>query len=295
MQMKAMSASVVVVLAVLLQYGQCEASEIYLESGGIVVGEAEAFSRRTNIGSEGWIIKPTEVSAVDTANGGPIISSARGGAYIQGLPNTDAGFEPLVGPSVEYDFLISTPGTYQLFLRWDGADFRAPEHDSIFADILQLKDGPGGVADHIQFSGRNDPNDPLGQLPDGSFATLPWDGLGGAEVDNAAASPRTAAVWDFTSPGVYTLRLGIREDGVAVDAFVLQLARLAAPTGTGPAISVTVLKGDVDMDGDVDFDDIAPFIAVLQAGAFQIEADCDCSTVVDFSDIPAFIAILQGQ
>ena len=49
------------------------------------------------------------------------------------------------------------------------------------------------------------------------------------------------------------------------------------------------------MDGDVDFDDIGPFIAALQAGVFQAEADCDCSTVVDFADIPAFIAILQTQ
>ena len=56
-----------------------------------------------------------------------------------------------------------------------------------------------------------------------------------------------------------------------------------------------LLKGDVDTDGDVDFDDIVPFIAVLQAGVFQAEADCDCNTVVDFADIPAFIAILQAQ
>jgi len=56
-----------------------------------------------------------------------------------------------------------------------------------------------------------------------------------------------------------------------------------------------VLKGDVDMDGDVDFDDIAPFIAILQSGVFQAEADTDCSTVVDFEDIAPFIAILQGQ
>ena len=295
MQMKAISASVVVILAVLLPHGQCEASDIYVESGGVVVGEAETFSRRTNIGSAGWFIKPTEVSAIDTANGGPIISNARGNAYIQALPNEDGAFLPLVGPSVEYDLLISTPGTYQLFLRWDGADFRAPEHDSIFADIVQLKDGPGGVADHIQFSGRSDPNDPLGELPDGNFATLPWDGLGGAETDNAAASPRAEAVWDFANPGVYTLRLGIREDGVAVDAFVLQLASMALPTGTGPATSVNVITGDVDMDGDVDFADIPAFISVLQSGVFQVEADCDCSTVVDFADIPAFIAILQGQ
>ena len=56
-----------------------------------------------------------------------------------------------------------------------------------------------------------------------------------------------------------------------------------------------LLKGDVDTDGDVDFDDIVPFIAVLQAGVFRAEADCDCNTVVDFADIPAFIAILQSQ
>ena len=56
-----------------------------------------------------------------------------------------------------------------------------------------------------------------------------------------------------------------------------------------------VLKGDVDMDGDIDFSDIPPFISVLQSGVFQAEADCDCSTVVDFADIPAFINILQEQ
>jgi len=49
------------------------------------------------------------------------------------------------------------------------------------------------------------------------------------------------------------------------------------------------------MDGDIDFDDIAPFIAVLQSGDFQAEADVDCSTVVDFDDIPAFIELLQQQ
>jgi len=63
----------------------------------------------------------------------------------------------------------------------------------------------------------------------------------------------------------------------------------------GRATSAPVLKGDVDMDGDVDFDDIPAFIAVLQSGVFQAEVDCDCNTVVEFADIPAFIAILQEQ
>ena len=66
-------------------------------------------------------------------------------------------------------------------------------------------------------------------------------------------------------------------------------------TVTYDVVDATVLKGDVNLDGAVDFDDIPAFITVLQSGVFQAEADCDCSTVVDFSDIPAFISILQSQ
>ena len=62
----------------------------------------------------------------------------------------------------------------------------------------------------------------------------------------------------------------------------------------GRAMS-SVLKGDVDMDGDIDFSDIPPFISVLQSGVFQAEADCDCNGEIEFADIPAFIAILQEQ
>ena len=60
-------------------------------------------------------------------------------------------------------------------------------------------------------------------------------------------------------------------------------------------VSGPVLKGDVDMDGDIDFADIPPFISALQSGVFQAEADCNCDAVVTFADIPAFIALLQGQ
>ena len=63
-------------------------------------------------------------------------------------------------------------------------------------------------------------------------------------------------------------------------------------TGVVPA---TVLLGDVNLDGVVDFSDIPAFIAVLQSGEFQADADIDSSGVVDFSDIPPFIAILQNQ
>ena len=52
---------------------------------------------------------------------------------------------------------------------------------------------------------------------------------------------------------------------------------------------------DVNRDGLVGFADIPPFIAILIAGTFQVEADCDESGVVDFADIPVFIAISIDQ
>ena len=55
------------------------------------------------------------------------------------------------------------------------------------------------------------------------------------------------------------------------------------------------LLGDVNLDGVVDFFDIAPFIALLSAAEFQTEADIDMDVDVDFFDIAPFIAILSNQ
>ena len=56
----------------------------------------------------------------------------------------------------------------------------------------------------------------------------------------------------------------------------------------------TALPGDVNLDGVVDFFDIAPFIAVLANQTFQFEADIDGDQDVDFFDIAPFIEILAG-
>ena len=58
---------------------------------------------------------------------------------------------------------------------------------------------------------------------------------------------------------------------------------------------VDVLKGDVDLSGEVNFFDIAPFIVVLSEGGDQAQADCDCDGDVDFFDIQPFINILAGN
>ena len=54
------------------------------------------------------------------------------------------------------------------------------------------------------------------------------------------------------------------------------------------------ILGDSNVDGMVDFDDIAPFIGFLANGNFQFQSDIDGNQVVDFDDIAGFIAILAG-
>ena len=66
----------------------------------------------------------------------------------------------------------------------------------------------------------------------------------------------------------------------------------ATVTATLVSSVPTVVLGDVNQDGVVNFSDIPAFIAVLTAGEFQVEADIDESGVVDFGDIGPFIEIL---
>ena len=54
------------------------------------------------------------------------------------------------------------------------------------------------------------------------------------------------------------------------------------------------ILGDSNVDGMVDFDDIAPFIGFLASGDFQFQSDIDGNLVVDFDDIAGFIAILAS-
>ena len=56
-----------------------------------------------------------------------------------------------------------------------------------------------------------------------------------------------------------------------------------------------VLRGDINLDGQVDFLDISPFINLLSGGTFQAEGDVDGDLEVNFLDIAPFISILSGN
>ena len=68
-----------------------------------------------------------------------------------------------------------------------------------------------------------------------------------------------------------------------------------AITGQFGEVDEIIIKGDVNMDGEVTFLDISPFIMALSSpeGAPD-EADCSCDGIVNFLDIAPFINKLAG-
>ncbi|MCL4204889.1 MAG: autotransporter-associated beta strand repeat-containing protein, partial [Pirellulaceae bacterium] len=202
----------------------------YFEVGGRIVAEAEEFTRRTATSyPDNWLIVPDEDS------GAGVLAGARGdGRYIQSLPDqAGTGGSPTGAPSIEYDFFVTTAGTYRLYLRWANNQNvgGGGNSDSIFVDIVQKKDGvtpalgtaPNLVADWYQLGNNN-----------GTFA---WDGGGQAEA-NVGSAANNPVVWSLT-PGLYTFRISQREDGAAVDAWTLQQNSRPAPSGVGPGTSYT--------------------------------------------------------
>jgi tetratricopeptide (TPR) repeat protein len=124
--------------------------------------------------------------------------------------------------SVSFNLRIGTPGRYHLFIRCDGHDAAS---DSLRAQIKELKDGFGGP--NVDFYLFETPN-----RPDADFATMPWQGEAHPETD--FASTAIPSEWAIAKPGDYTLEFNNREDGAAVDTFVLQLTNLPTPAADGP-------------------------------------------------------------
>ena len=104
-----------------------------------------------------------------------------------------------------------------------------------------------------------------------------------------------SAITNVASNGAYSIPAtqNLGQDGVI---FTVQVGT-QVPVGLAHQISAieSVLLGDVNLDGRVNFLDISPFIAILTTGDFQDEADLDQNGSVNFLDISPFIAALSSQ
>lgn len=55
-----------------------------------------------------------------------------------------------------------------------------------------------------------------------------------------------------------------------------------------------VLLGDVNLDGSVDLQDVAPFVNLITSGMFQAEGDINMDGVVNLQDVAPFVMLLTG-
>ena len=122
-----------------------------------------------------------------------------------------------------------------------------------------------------------------GSLTNTAFSGSDWQNL----LSSAANGTRTLDGNDITS--------GTAFDGSVDGEFQI--------TNGGQTLSIVnpaekasgVLKGDVNMDGEVTFLDISPFILALSLpDNAPAEADCNCDGIVSFLDISPFILKLTG-
>jgi len=254
----------------------------FTEHGGQVVVEAEHFTERNpRPGGTSWTLKPLENNGTSPQDGGPMVANARAGHYVQTLPDEGPGAGgPLNNPSSLYRVEITTPGTYRLYLRWDGNNTNGGSRgrsDSVFVDLVELKDGAGGaIADWYE----------LTQGINADFGNPAWDGGGGFEQNQAGAS-NNPITWDITTPGIYTIRLTERETGAAVDAIVLQLTSLGAPSGFGPdesdfSFGTSLLGGYSKLGGDPD-----PLQPLAIAGGLVEGARAFVDAPGTWTDIPS--------
>ncbi|MBK9128235.1 MAG: hypothetical protein IPM13_10610 [Phycisphaerales bacterium] len=118
---------------------------------------------------------------------------------------------------------------------------------------------------------------------------VPTD-LGPARIDQHDASP--------VFGGSITIN---RYGDVAFNAALTPPDNNQIEWGSGIFVALARTPGDVDCDGDVDFDDIDAFVAALSGPAAYaaqypdcrwLNADCDGDGDVDFDDIDPFVALI---
>jgi uncharacterized repeat protein (TIGR03806 family) len=192
--------------------GLLPSNQPYIVTNGVVTGEAENF-HATAAGTGGTIWQEIPTNAVVPA--GVTFENASGGLAMQ-VPNVvgSSSVSMANGPSLDYYIQFAVPGTYRIYLRWDGYDASS---DSIYA----------GISTDAAFSSILDWFQDFNHTTS-DFGQQGWDGSGQSQV-NVAAPAQNAMTVTIPASGVYTLRVVAREDGVALDRFRIQLASMPDP------------------------------------------------------------------
>ncbi|MDB2687681.1 hypothetical protein N9Y42_10765 [Mariniblastus sp.] len=115
----------------------------------------------------------------------------------------------------------------------------------------------------------------------GNSANIAANGvLATITLDTTMADPNRVFVLNTSTQGATS----VFDDGAALPVFA----------NPGQLQMSAVILGDCNLNGVVNFDDIAPFITILSTGGFLNQADTNQDDVVDFDDIASFIEILAA-
>ena len=115
---------------------------------------------------------------------------------------------------------------------------------------------------------------------------------------NPTFSNNASRGFDFSDPTA-TDQWSISADGrtisieMQVDSNTLDELRILTAAASIEIPNKFAL-GDIDRNGEINFFDISPFIALLSGGGFQFEADINGDGFVTFLDIAGFVAALAG-
>lgn len=159
---------------------------------------------------------------------------------------------------------------------------------SVSADLFATSDS------EVNISGGN-----IGTVSGGVGAEVNLFGsdfvLDGVSLDSSVALGSALTIVDRD----VTLS-GLLDDGSPF-SFDLNSTIIDGEDRFDPSATLTVtlgpqfILGDCDLNREVNFADIAPFIQILQDGTFLHQADCNQDGEVTFADITSFIAILQAS
>lgn len=199
------------------------------------------------------------------------------------LFGTNTGFDFIAGgdddvtsflPNSDYTGTISlaytdeTLTSFEITVGMTGEGVNGPYND-VFTRTVLIADtfDPGDFANMIPASGSAGVNTT-------TFDLIAFNATSGAFGGTDGPTPGSSAV-------------GEDNNGIDISNVTITFTDISEMS--------PIVKGDVNLDGTVDFFDIQPFIDALSGATNQPEADVDCNGMVEFFDIQPFIDILAGN
>ena len=250
-----------------------------LEEGGAIDGAFEAVGGVININGGSFAGGTAFSNTTVTLNEGSILDFAIFSRSIVNINDgvlgntTMFGLRPLVTAGSEVNLFGGTVG---------GISADSGSVINIHGDVFE----PNGVNDRSRFFAQ------FGSTVN-FFATQFF--IDGEEVEfTALDTPLLISDRGISLSGVFP-------DGSEFDYTVNSnaFADLGVDQGANLQLNLvdadSALRGDVNLDGTVNFLDIAPFVSILSTGDFQAEADVNASGEVTFLDISPFVNILVGS